>query len=170
MRCETAREAVSALMDGEPPPVPVSRLGDHLEHCPQCHAWRTLAGHAADVTLSGCLPAGPLAEAVAAQRPPAKRARTHTAPAHYGTGAKVVHAALALEVCLLVTASGLPTSALAVALPAAVGVSVTVQQAVARRAASRAQPAESELSLVLPAGAVPGRRRPYAAPAGKSSS
>ncbi|NKY57011.1 zf-HC2 domain-containing protein [Nocardia flavorosea] len=198
MRCETAREAVSALLDGEPPAVPAGRLRDHLEQCPHCATWRSLADYAAiaeptigerthflpdnttvpvaihegapaDATFSGCRPAGSLAEAVAAQQLPPARTRTRTAPARYGTGTKVVHAALASEVCLLVTASGLPAGALAIALPATLGVSVTVQQAVARRAARRELPVESELSLTLPPRAVPGRRRPYAAPAGKST-
>lgn len=45
MRCETAPEAVSAPMDGERPAVPVGRLRDHLELCPQCRTWRAPAEH-----------------------------------------------------------------------------------------------------------------------------
>ncbi|WP_327147182.1 zf-HC2 domain-containing protein [Nocardia sp. NBC_01329] len=161
MRCETAREAVSALMDGETPAVPARRLGDHLDQCPQCRTWRALAGRAMGATLSGCLPTGAPIEVVAAQSPPESRHRSVST--RFETGATAVHAALALEVFLLVTACGLPASGVAVAVPAAVGISVAIQHAITRRATGREQPNEDELSPLLPPRAVPGQRRPYAA-------
>ena len=40
MNCEAAREAISALLDGESPGVEGSRLDAHLAACPACRSWR----------------------------------------------------------------------------------------------------------------------------------
>lgn len=45
MRCEIAREAISARMDGETEGVPSKRVDEHLEHCPDCCAWYIRADH-----------------------------------------------------------------------------------------------------------------------------
>ncbi|OBI48813.1 hypothetical protein A5707_17555 [Mycobacterium kyorinense] len=39
MRCEVAREALSARLDGEPQQVPAQRVDAHLGSCPDCRAW-----------------------------------------------------------------------------------------------------------------------------------
>ncbi|MGH3637152.1 DUF2275 domain-containing protein [Mycobacterium sp.] len=39
MRCEVAREALSARLDGEPQQVPTQRVDAHLESCHDCRAW-----------------------------------------------------------------------------------------------------------------------------------
>lgn len=78
---ETAwREALSALLDGEEPPLPVPGIVAHLEDCPSCSAWlaratalnaelRALPGlrpelgerivNTVDVQLCGCRTGGP---------------------------------------------------------------------------------------------------------------
>lgn len=54
--CDVAREALSARIDGEPEPVPVRRVDEHLDECEDCRWWyarargvtehlRTVAGH-----------------------------------------------------------------------------------------------------------------------------
>ncbi len=43
MDCETAREAISAELDGEAAEVPPAELDEHLAHCASCQAWRTAA-------------------------------------------------------------------------------------------------------------------------------
>jgi predicted anti-sigma-YlaC factor YlaD len=43
MLCETAREAISAALDGEPAPVPDDDLRDHLASCRQCREWQAAA-------------------------------------------------------------------------------------------------------------------------------
>jgi predicted anti-sigma-YlaC factor YlaD len=65
MDCDVAREAISALIDGEPPPVGRPELDAHLAGCGGCRAWREGAH---DVTrrsrLAGALPSpGPDAAA-----------------------------------------------------------------------------------------------------------
>jgi predicted anti-sigma-YlaC factor YlaD len=40
VNCETAREAISALLDSEPPGVDLSELERHLGGCPDCVRWR----------------------------------------------------------------------------------------------------------------------------------
>ena len=40
MNCETAREAISALLDGEAPGVHLALLEAHLAQCAACRAWR----------------------------------------------------------------------------------------------------------------------------------
>ncbi|MGK2320520.1 zf-HC2 domain-containing protein [Gordonia rhizosphera] len=39
MRCEVAREALSARLDGEYEGVPAARVDEHLEECSECCAW-----------------------------------------------------------------------------------------------------------------------------------
>ncbi|EUA19462.1 zinc-finger family protein [Mycobacterium xenopi 3993] len=39
MRCEVAREALSARLDGERHAVPAQRVDAHLGSCPDCRAW-----------------------------------------------------------------------------------------------------------------------------------
>ncbi|MEE4021482.1 DUF2275 domain-containing protein [Gordonia sp. PKS22-38] len=44
MRCEVAREALSARIDGEYEGVPSARVDAHLDECASCRAWYALAG------------------------------------------------------------------------------------------------------------------------------
>ncbi|MBJ7462188.1 MAG: zf-HC2 domain-containing protein [Mycolicibacterium sp.] len=39
MKCEVAREALSARLDGEREPVPSARVDEHVAGCAQCRAW-----------------------------------------------------------------------------------------------------------------------------------
>jgi predicted anti-sigma-YlaC factor YlaD len=43
MNCDSARIAISALLDGEPPLVDRSQLEQHLAECVHCRAWRERA-------------------------------------------------------------------------------------------------------------------------------
>ena len=43
MNCDTAREAISASIDGEPPGVDAAALEQHLNGCRACQAWRDRA-------------------------------------------------------------------------------------------------------------------------------
>jgi predicted anti-sigma-YlaC factor YlaD len=43
VRCETAREAISALIDDEDAGVDPQELDDHLLECPDCRAWQAAA-------------------------------------------------------------------------------------------------------------------------------
>jgi predicted anti-sigma-YlaC factor YlaD len=43
MECETAREAISALLDGEPSGLAQSELDAHLADCAACRSWREQA-------------------------------------------------------------------------------------------------------------------------------
>jgi len=39
MECAPIREAISARLDGEDPPLPEAAVADHLEGCPACTRW-----------------------------------------------------------------------------------------------------------------------------------
>ncbi|MCB0946449.1 MAG: zf-HC2 domain-containing protein, partial [Mycobacterium sp.] len=39
MDCDTAREALSARIDGEREPIPGARVDEHLAGCPACRDW-----------------------------------------------------------------------------------------------------------------------------------
>lgn len=39
MRCEVAREALSARFDGEREPIPSARVDEHLDVCAECRQW-----------------------------------------------------------------------------------------------------------------------------------
>jgi RNA polymerase sigma-70 factor (ECF subfamily) len=41
LRCQLAREAISALVDGEDPPVSEMIISAHLAQCPRCRQFRT---------------------------------------------------------------------------------------------------------------------------------
>ena len=43
MDCDTAREALSARIDGEAEPVPSARVDEHLETCEPCRQWQAAA-------------------------------------------------------------------------------------------------------------------------------
>lgn len=43
MDCTTAQEGLSALLDGEEPPVAVAELERHLAGCPSCRSWHEAA-------------------------------------------------------------------------------------------------------------------------------
>lgn len=43
MRCEVARESLSARIDGERESVPAARVDEHLAHCPGCERWYATA-------------------------------------------------------------------------------------------------------------------------------
>lgn len=56
MRCEVAREALSARLDGEPQQVPAQRVDAHLGSCPDCRSW--LIGVAVQTRQLASLEAG----------------------------------------------------------------------------------------------------------------
>lgn len=43
MDCDTAREALSARIDGEREPIPAARVDEHLDGCPPCRDWQAAA-------------------------------------------------------------------------------------------------------------------------------
>lgn len=43
MDCDTAREALSARIDGEREPIPAARVDEHLAGCESCRAWQAAA-------------------------------------------------------------------------------------------------------------------------------
>lgn len=43
MDCQTAREALSARIDGEREPIPAARVDEHLAGCPTCRDWQAAA-------------------------------------------------------------------------------------------------------------------------------
>jgi len=43
MDCDTAREALSARIDGEREPIPAARADEHLAGCESCRAWQAAA-------------------------------------------------------------------------------------------------------------------------------
>lgn len=67
VRCDVAREALSARLDGERQHVPTHRVDTHLESCPDCRAWLLAAAAQASRFASVDLVAGPdLAERIIA--------------------------------------------------------------------------------------------------------
>jgi predicted anti-sigma-YlaC factor YlaD len=52
VKCDVAREALSARIDGEREPVPSARVDEHLDECADCRAWLELAAdHARELRL-----------------------------------------------------------------------------------------------------------------------
>ena len=43
MRCEVARESLSARIDGERESVPAARVDEHVAQCPACQRWYSTA-------------------------------------------------------------------------------------------------------------------------------
>jgi len=43
MNCDTAREALSARIDGEREPIPAARVDEHLDGCAPCRDWQAAA-------------------------------------------------------------------------------------------------------------------------------
>ena len=43
MDCDTAREALSARIDGEREPIPAARVDEHLTGCEPCREWQAAA-------------------------------------------------------------------------------------------------------------------------------
>lgn len=75
MDCELAREAVSATLDGESPPVEYAEVEAHLTGCASCRAWVDAAHRVtrrARLDLVGTVPdrTGPIVAAVLADRRP----------------------------------------------------------------------------------------------------
>lgn len=79
MRCEVAREALSARLDGEHEGVPSARVDEHLEECSECCAWYIHADRqAASMRGLNRAPAPDLTAAVLARAnivPPSKPRR-----------------------------------------------------------------------------------------------
>ncbi|MGB5150454.1 MAG: zf-HC2 domain-containing protein [Mycobacterium sp.] len=48
MKCEVAREALSARLDGEREPAPSARVDEHVAGCSQCRAWFDIVSVQAD--------------------------------------------------------------------------------------------------------------------------
>ncbi len=71
MRCEVAREALSARIDGEREPVPAARVDEHLQECAECRTWRDQVAAQADVLqrLARQSPVAAVAD-TSARRPP----------------------------------------------------------------------------------------------------
>lgn len=65
MRCEQAREGLSARLDGEAPGVPTAALEAHVASCAACRAWPELVADAArPLRVQPALPGRDLVEAV----------------------------------------------------------------------------------------------------------
>ena len=74
MDCETAREAISAVLDREPSGVDERELETHLATCSACHAWRSEAHRVTRMVRLGAVAASPppvddLLETLDARRP-----------------------------------------------------------------------------------------------------
>lgn len=94
MRCEIVREALSAVLDGEPSYVPTQQLDVHLESCRSCRSWLVGAAAQARRLSSAEVACGPdLAAQILAA---AGTAPTVGAPGTHGrpAGAVVFRAAL----------------------------------------------------------------------------
>lgn len=78
MRCESAREAISADLDGELPPRDGDRVAAHVASCPSCLRWREQAQlMTRRVRVGGALPEPERVAAVlAAVRDEQRRRRT----------------------------------------------------------------------------------------------
>ncbi|WP_405179251.1 zf-HC2 domain-containing protein [Nocardia sp. NBC_01377] len=165
MECETAREAASALLDGEQAAVPTTRLHAHIERCPACRTWRDLltgidAAHGAGSPPDVRAPSAAPADDVAITRP---RGRA-IGSGRYHAGTSIVHLALSVEVALLMVATGLPPLIASIGTPVALALSVATQWVLRTRAAP-ARPEDLDLAIALPPRAVPGRTRPRVVPA-----
>ncbi|WP_446223102.1 zf-HC2 domain-containing protein [Nocardia sp. IBHARD005] len=160
MRCETAREAVSAQIDGEPVPVPAARLAEHLDGCPSCRSWQLLllgVAPTVDRHLAGTAPRlpGSLGEAIDTDAgPPSRASAALTGP---GAWTNLVHIALAAEVALLAVAIGFPFWAACLAALVGVTALFSIRRVTARR--TTYQPDADIPPIVLPARAEPGRPR-----------
>jgi predicted anti-sigma-YlaC factor YlaD len=77
MDCETAREAISAVMDGEAAGVPAADLDAHMEGCGACRAWREAAHQVTRRARISAAPAPPrrTSEVVAAVQARARMPR-----------------------------------------------------------------------------------------------
>lgn len=64
MSCEQFREAASARLDGEPPPIPGAALDAHLAGCAGCAGWYAAAGRV--TRLARIAPAEPVPDLTAA--------------------------------------------------------------------------------------------------------
>jgi predicted anti-sigma-YlaC factor YlaD len=78
MNCDTAREALSARMDGELEPVPSAAVDEHLAECASCRNWYAAAADLRRTMLVRPAPVVPdLTAAIMAQRPAPRRPRGH---------------------------------------------------------------------------------------------
>lgn len=104
MDCETARQAISALLDGEPTGIPRQELDRHLESCAGCRCWQERAHEVTRrirLAAAQSTPAAPEAVREAARRFPARRL------AHAGALARIGLVAVALAQVLWVTVPAL---------------------------------------------------------------
>lgn len=70
MNCDTAREALSARIDGEQEPVPAAAVDQHLATCSSCRAWHARAEGLRRTMLLAPAPAIPdLTDAILAELP-----------------------------------------------------------------------------------------------------
>ncbi|WP_405488872.1 zf-HC2 domain-containing protein [Nocardia sp. NBC_00511] len=161
MRCDTAREAISARIDGEPSGIPTPRLQQHLDECPACHTWSTLAGLVTPQT--GPVPATQeltgypdLSDTIMNQPvPPSDNpSRGRRRPARLPN---LVHAALAVEIGLLTGSAGFGLPAMLLAGILVAGLSLSAQLALSLfRAPAVSRPVRVP-QRILPPRAVPGR-------------
>jgi len=74
MECATAREALSAVLDGEDPGVDPVALDEHVARCPACLAWHDEAAAVTRLArVEPALPAPDLADRVLDHLPPPRR-------------------------------------------------------------------------------------------------
>jgi predicted anti-sigma-YlaC factor YlaD len=109
MDCETAREAISAQLDGEAPGVPAAGLDEHLAGCAACRDWREAAHEVtrrARIAPAAVLPrrTGEVLAAVRARARVPRRAMGTVAPARAGL-ALVAAGQIAVTVPVLVFGS-----------------------------------------------------------------
>jgi predicted anti-sigma-YlaC factor YlaD len=107
MNCLSAREAISARIDGEDPCLPASALDEHLASCADCRYWQQRAHELTRrARLGGPFPERDLTAQVLAAvlpvRPRPRRLARRAGPAQRGGLAVVALAQLAITVPLLI--------------------------------------------------------------------
>lgn len=101
VKCEVAREALSARLDGEREPAPSARVDEHLAGCSDCRVWFAVVGAQADQLHQLARP-----ETVLSVASPPVRAR-QTRPAAYWPRWALFAAGLAQIAVSVVQALGL---------------------------------------------------------------
>ncbi len=97
MNCDTAREALSARIDGESEPVPSAAVDEHLAGCSSCSSWYEAATDLRRSMLVRPAPVVPdLAEVILARLPAPRPPRGHPIIRFMLAGVAVVQTGLAL--------------------------------------------------------------------------
>lgn len=119
MRCEVARESLSARMDGERESVPTARVDEHLRQCPGCAGWyRSVQG----LSFGAADLAPDLSTAIieASRTSPAPRSEADTKTS--GASTAMAAAAVAFGVAAVVMCAGYFTGSPPAWYPVAHGV------------------------------------------------